>query len=58
MPLMIVCTPKFSQKELVAIDEIATTLHKTRDEVVREAVKYYSAKCVPTQRKAIQAPRT
>ena len=49
MPLMIVCTAKFTKKESAALDEIAATLHKSREEVVREAVRLFSAKCVPTQ---------
>lgn len=51
MALEIVCTVNFSSQELNAIDCIAASLSKTRDELIREAVRYFSNKCVPTQRK-------
>ena len=49
MTLKILCTPKFTGKESASIDNAAKALHTTREDIVRKAVAYFSAKCVPTQ---------
>ena len=52
MSLKILCTPDFTDAELAAIDKAAAALHTTREELVRKAVAFFSAKCVPTQGEA------
>lgn len=49
MPLEILCTPRLSKAEAAALDKIAATLNTTREKLVREAVRIFSAQCVPTQ---------
>ena len=49
MTLEILCTPRFSKAESVALDRIAATLHTTRENLVRKAVRLFATKCVPTQ---------
>ena len=49
MTLDILCTPNFNREESDAIDQAAEALHLSREEVVRSAVKFFAAQCVPTQ---------
>lgn len=51
MELEILCTPKFSKAESAELDRLAARLHTTREKIVREAVRDFSAQCVPTQGK-------
>lgn len=48
MELEILCTPDFTASESAAIDEAARALDVSRDEIIRRAVRYFSAACVPT----------
>ena len=48
MPLDILCTPDFDKEDRALIDQLAAALGISRDEVVRKAVKYFAAQCVPT----------
>lgn len=48
MTLEILCTPKFSNADNKTIDLLAATLGISREAAVREAVKFFCAKCVPT----------
>ena len=48
MSLDIPCEVKFNQKEEAALDSAAKRLGKTKEEVVREAVKFFVSQCVPT----------
>ena len=48
MTLDILCTPNFNREESDAIDHAAEALHLSREEVVRSAVKFFVAQCVPT----------
>ena len=50
MTLEILCTPKFSNADNKTIDLLAATLGISREAAVREAVKFFCAKCVPTHR--------
>lgn len=52
MPLKILCTPDFNKSELAAIDRIAAEKHTTREKIVRRAVRFFAAQCVPTHGKA------
>lgn len=58
MPLDILCTPDFNEEELALIDQLAAMLGIRREEVVRKAVKYFAAQCVPVAlpRALAQAP--
>ena len=49
MSLKILCTPDFTEAEKAAIEKTAALLHITPEELVRKAVAYFSALCVPTQ---------
>lgn len=53
MSLDILCEVKFNAKEEMALDSAAKRLGKTKEEVVREAVKIFASQCVPTHK----APR-
>lgn len=48
MVLEILCTPEFSDDEVRDIEQIASDLRTTPEEIVRMAVRNFSAKCVPT----------
>ena len=48
MTLDILCTPDFNCEESEALDQAAKALHLSREELVRTAVKYFAAQCVPT----------
>ena len=48
MQLDILCTPRLSNTDRAALDKIAAERHTTRENLVREAVRLYIAKCVPT----------
>lgn len=48
MQLDILCTPRLSNTDRAALDKIAAERHTTRENLVREAVRLYVAKCVPT----------
>jgi len=48
MELTILCNPFFSAAEEEAIVSASKTLNLSKEEVVREAVAFYSAQCVPT----------
>lgn len=50
MQLEILCTPKFDSEESSAVDAIATLLGISREDAVREAVKFFAAECVPTHK--------
>ena len=52
MNLEILCTTRLSKDEKAELDRIAAIRHTTRENLVREAVRIFSAKCVPTQDKA------
>ena len=52
MELDILCTPSFSPEESEAIDSVALKLGIAREEVIRKAVQFFAAQCVPTQSKA------
>ena len=56
MELDILCTPSFTPDESEAIDNIASELGIAREEVIRKAVKYFAAQCVPTQDKEAGTP--
>lgn len=49
MTLEILCTPRLSKAEAAALDKIAAARNTTRENLVREAVRIFSAQCVPTQ---------
>jgi len=49
MQLDILCEVTFPDAEDQQISEAAKRLGLTRDEVIRAAVKNFSAECVPTQ---------
>jgi len=49
MSLEILCTPRLSKAEAAALDKIAAARNTTREKLVREAVRIFSAQCVPTQ---------
>ena len=49
MELEILCTPDFSDDEIKDIEQAATSLGVTPEEVVRKAVRIFAAQCVPTQ---------
>jgi len=51
MPLKILCTPDFNKTELAELDRIAAKLHTTREKIVRRAVRFFAAQCVPTHGK-------
>ena len=51
MSLDILCEVDFSAAELAALNNAADKMHISRGEVVRMAVKSFSAECVPTQSK-------
>lgn len=48
MELEILCTPAFTESESAEIDEAARALDVSRDEIIRRAVRDFSAACVPT----------
>ena len=50
MSLDILCEVKFNQKEEAALDSAAKRLGMTKEEGVREAVKFFAGKCVPTHK--------
>lgn len=50
MNIDILCEVKFSERDNAALDRAATLLHMSREDVVREAVRLYTAQCVPTQK--------
>jgi hypothetical protein len=50
MSIDILAEVKFTDKEEAALIEAAAALGKTKEEVVREAVRFFVAECVPTQK--------
>lgn len=52
MVLEILCTPDFSDDEIKDIEQAASSLGITPEEVVRMAVRLFAAKCVPTHGKS------
>lgn len=48
MTLDILCTPAFTAEESNDINRVAATLNLSREEVIRTAVKFFAAECVPT----------
>lgn len=48
MMLEVLCTPYFSEAQSAELDALADKLGLSRAEVVRKAVRFFSAKCVPT----------
>lgn len=55
MSLDILCEVKFSAKDNAALDRAATLLGKSREDIVREAVRLYAAQCVPTHKRTPDA---
>ena len=55
MDIDILCEVDFPANECEAIAEVASRLGMTTQEVVRSAVKLYSAECVPTHGKKCAA---
>ena len=53
MPLNILCTPYFSADELIALENVAKERGVSRSQVVRAAVAYFHAVCVPTQNETL-----
>lgn len=51
MSLDILCEVTFPAKEDAALTRVAILLGKSKEEVVREAVRFYSSQCVPTQKR-------
>ena len=45
----ILCTPEFTNQEMLAIAALSALLEKTPEVVVRLAVSRFSSACVPTQ---------
>lgn len=50
MSLDILCEVKFNAKDQQALESAANRLGMTKEEVVREAVKFFAGKCVPTHK--------
>ena len=48
----VLCVPEFTTREHAQLDEAAKRLNLPLEDVVRRAVAFFSAKCVPTQRKS------
>lgn len=48
MSLDILCEVKFNERDGAELERAAALLGKTKEEVVREAVRLYAAQCVPT----------
>ena len=46
--LDILCSADFNSQEIKALDTLATLLGKSREEVVRLAVRIFAGQCVPT----------
>lgn len=57
MMLKILCTPDFTADEISDIDQAAARLGVTAEEVIRKAVSFFAAQCVPTQGGSGQAGR-
>lgn len=48
MKLEILCTPDFTEDEIRDIEQAATHLGISVEEIIRKAVRAFVAKCVPT----------
>ena len=55
--MKILCMVKFDNAESKSIDRLAAHFGMSREKAIRHAVKIFSAKCVPTQRKRRLRPR-
>ena len=49
MNLEILCTPDFTEDEIKDIEQAATSLGVSVEEVIRKAVRIFASQCVPTQ---------
>lgn len=49
MKLKILCTPDFTAEELKELDQVSAQLGAPVEEVIRKAVSFFAAQCVPTQ---------
>lgn len=48
MELEILCTPEFTDDEMEEIDAAARSLGTTREDVIRQSVRFFASQCVPT----------
>lgn len=56
MMLEILCVPSFTTREAVELGNAASELGISKDVLIRNAVRYFSAECAPTQKAAKGQP--
>jgi len=49
MSFEVLCAPYFPAKEAEALEQAARAAHVSTSQFIREAVRRFSAQCVPTQ---------
>ena len=50
MMLEILCVTSFTSREAVELEKAASELGISKEVLIRNAVRYFSAECVPTQK--------